>query len=80
MHSLATNEPQCAYRYNVTVVLPIQIEVTPQFKAIKIQPNSTLIMAAEGKVILFYRCNLLMFFFYFVNQPRNINQTWPVGR
>ena len=37
------------------------------------------IMAAEGKAIIFYRCN----FFYFVSmkdQPWDLNQTWLVGR
>jgi len=38
-------------------------------------------MAAEGKAIIFYRCNL---FFYFVSiderPATDLNQTWPVGR
>jgi len=44
--------------------------------------QSVIIMAAEDKAIIFYRCILL--FFYFVgideNQPWNLNQIWPVGR
>jgi len=42
-------------------------------------------MAAEGKTIIFYHCNVYISYFiissaYMKDQPWDLNQTWPVGR
>jgi len=39
-------------------------------------------MAAEGKAIVFYRCNLFFFILssWMTDQPWDLNHTWPVGR
>ena len=43
-----------------------------------------IVMATEGKAIIFYHCNLFLIYVVSIDErpakPWDLNQTWPVGR